>query len=156
MITSNEAYPAGGSGRAYPIEYIISRVQRNLTAILGGIAAVLMALLALQPAWPATFNDPRTGSLLLKDDQGAPVAEAVRLGIDVNLTVSGPTVRARVTQVFRNPTAGWVEAVYVYPLPDGGAVDTLKMVVGERIILGDIKERAQATSGPNRTASARR
>ena len=29
-----------------------------------------------------------------------------RLGIDVDLTVSGPTVRARVTQIFRNPTQG--------------------------------------------------
>lgn len=144
MITSNEAYPAGGSCRAYPIEYIISRVQRNLTAILVGIAAILMSWLALQPAWPAAFNDPRIGSLLLKDEQGAAMAEAVRLGIDVNLTVSGPTVRARVTQVFRNPTDQWVEAVYVYPLPEGGAVDTLKMVVGDRIILGDIKERTQA------------
>ncbi len=38
----------------------------------------------------------------------------------------------------------WVEAVYVYPLPAGGAVDTLKMVVGDRVIVGDIKERQQA------------
>ena len=47
-------------------------------------------------------------------------------------------------QIFHNPTDGWVEAVYVYPLPEGGAVDTLKMVIGERIIVGDIKERKQA------------
>ena len=38
----------------------------------------------------------------------------------------------------------WVEATYVYPLPDGSAVDTLKMVAGGRIIVGDIKERQQA------------
>src|SRR5262249_59810175 len=37
-----------------------------------------------------------------------------------------------------------VEAVYVYPLPEGSAVDTLKMVVGDRIIVADIKERKQA------------
>ena len=60
------------------------------------------------------------------------------------MTVSGPTLRARVTQVFRNPTKDWVEAVYVYPLPDGGAVDTLKMVIGDRVVVGDIKERQQA------------
>jgi len=51
--------------------------------------------------------------------------------------VSGPTARARVSQIFHNPTDGWVEAVYVYPLPEGGAVDTLKMVIGERIIASD-------------------
>ena len=39
----------------------------------------------------------------------------------------------------------WVEAIYVYPLPSGGAVDTLKMVIGDRVIVGDIKERQQAS-----------
>ena len=58
--------------------------------------------------------------------------------------VSGPTVRARVTQIFRNPTQQWMEATYVYPLPAGGTVDTLKMVVGDRVVVGDIKERQQA------------
>jgi Ca-activated chloride channel family protein len=46
--------------------------------------------------------------------------------------------------VFRNPTKDWVEATYVYPLSTNGAVDTLKMVVGDRVIVGDIKERQQA------------
>ena len=58
--------------------------------------------------------------------------------------MSGPTARARVTQLFHNPTDGWVEAVYVYPLPEGGAVDTLRMVVGERTIVGDVMERQSA------------
>ena len=58
--------------------------------------------------------------------------------------MSGPTARARVTQIFQNPTSGWVEAVYVYPLPEGGAVDTLKMVIGDRIVIGDIKEKQEA------------
>ena len=71
--------------------------------------------------------------------------------------MSGPTIRARVTQIFRNPTQDWVEAVYVYPLPEGGAVDTLKMVIGDRIVVGDIKERQQARvdlrAGASRAAS---
>jgi Ca-activated chloride channel family protein len=77
-------------------------------------------------------------------DEGEGYIDAARLGIDVDVTVSGPTLRARVTQVFRNTTNDWVEAIYVYPLPDGGAVDTLKMVIGDRIVVGDIKERQQA------------
>ena len=143
MTTSNEAQPSGGSCRSFPIEYIITCVQRNLTAILVGIAAFVLSWLSVAAAQSATFNDPRAGSLLLKDGNEG-FTDATRLGIDVNLTVSGPTVRARVTQIFRNPTADWVEAVYVYPLPEGGAVDTLKMVVGDRLIVGDIKEKAQA------------
>nr|WP_249165892.1 marine proteobacterial sortase target protein [Bradyrhizobium sp. AUGA SZCCT0431] len=116
-------------------------------ALLIGFAALF---LSFEPAWSAERartaflkpGDARSGSLLLKTEDG--YADASRLGIDVDITVSGPTVRARVTQVFRNPTQDWVEAVYVYPLPSGGAVDTLKMVVGDRVIVGDIKERQQA------------
>ena len=58
--------------------------------------------------------------------------------------MSGPTARARLTQVFHNPTKGWVEGVYVYPLPEGAAVDTMTMVIGERIVVADIKERDEA------------
>jgi Ca-activated chloride channel family protein len=89
-----------------------------------------------------SLSDAKSGSLLLKTDDG--YADATRLGIDVDLTVSGPTIRAKVTQIFRNPTRDWVEAVYVYPLPEGGAVDMLKMVIGDKVVVGEIKERQQA------------
>jgi Ca-activated chloride channel family protein len=113
-----------------------------------GIAAFLVSLAVAGAAESPTLasvkpGDMRAGSLLLKTD-GDGYADATRLGIDVDLTVSGPTIRARVTQIFRNPTKDWVEATYVYPLPEGGAVDTLKMVIGDRIVVGEIKERQQA------------
>src|SRR4051794_19364213 len=126
----------------------------GLFLLAQGIAVMLVAFVALlvsfEPGWSATTEqasllqpgDAKSGSLLLKED-GA-YTEAIRLGIDVDITVSGPTLRARVTQIFRNPTKDWVEATYVYPLPAGGAVDSLKMVVGNRVIVGDIKERQQA------------
>lgn len=129
-------------------------IRLGLFLLVQGIAVMLVALVALlvnlEPGWSATAEqasllqpgDARSGTLLLKED-GA-TTEAIRLGIDIDVTVSGPTLRARVTQVFRNPTSDWVEATYVYPLATGGAVDTLKMVVGDRVILGDIKERQQA------------
>lgn len=129
-------------------------IKVGLFLLAQGIAVMLMAFVALLvsfgTSWSATTEqasllqpgDARSGSLLVKED-GAYV-EAIRLGIDVDITVSGPTLRARVTQIFRNPTKDWVEATYVYPLPAGGAVDTLKMVVGDRVIVGDIKERQQA------------
>ena len=88
-------------------------------------------------------GDMRSGSLLLRSADGTFV-EAPRLGADYDVTVSGPTARARVTQMFRNDAAGFVEAVYVYPLPPGAAVDTLKMIVGERVVVGSIKERRAA------------
>jgi Ca-activated chloride channel homolog len=124
-----------------------------LFLVVQGLAVMLVGVTALfldfDPAWSAESpqhlarpGDARSGSLLLKTDDG--YVDAVRLGIDVDITVSGPTLRSRVTQIFRNPTQVWMEATYVYPLPAGGAVDTLKMVVGDRVIVGDIKERLKA------------
>jgi Ca-activated chloride channel family protein len=127
------------------------RIVRCVAAFLVGIAALF---LNLQPVWSINApsmgllrpGDARSGSLLLKPggEGDSAYTDATRLGIDVDLTVSGPTVRARVTQVFRNPTQSWMEAIYVYPLPQGGAVDTLKMVIGDRVVVGEIKERQQA------------
>src|SRR5262252_10494082 len=90
----------------------------------------------------ASLAEARIGSLLLRD--GDQYVEAPRLATDIDITVSGPTSRARITQIFNNPTAVWVEAIYVNPLPDGGAVDTLKMVIGDRFVIGDVKERGEA------------
>lgn len=114
---------------------------------LVGVAVLLTAALSFaggaRGATVARPSEARSGSLLLKT-QAEAYTEAARLGIDVDVTVSGPTLRARVTQVFRNTSQDWVEATYVYPLPDGGAVDTLKMVIGDRVVVGSIKERQQA------------
>lgn len=129
------------------IRLVLFFVMQGVAVILVGFAALF---LSFEPVWSAERlhsnylkpGDARAGSLLLKIDEG--YADAIRLGVDVDLTVSGPTVRARVTQIFRNPSKDWVEAVYVYPLPAGGAVDSLKMVIGDRVVVGDIKERQQA------------
>jgi Ca-activated chloride channel family protein len=90
----------------------------------------------------SSLDEVRAGALLIHD--GERYVEAPRVATDVDVTVSGPTARGRVTQIFDNPTKKWVEAVYVNPLSEGGAVDALKMVIGDRIVVGDIKERGEA------------
>src|SRR6266436_5537949 len=135
------------AGLSRKMRILLFFVVEGVAALVVGFAALF---LSFEPGWSAENpqaavlrpGDARSGSLLLKTDDG--YADATRLGIDVDLTVSGPTIRARVTQLFHNPTSNWVEAIYVYPLPAGGAVDTLKMIVGDRAIVGDIKERQQA------------
>jgi Ca-activated chloride channel homolog len=147
MTTCDEIETDKSSARPSLIRLVLFFVMQGVAVILVGFAALF---LSFEPVWSAERlsaaflkpSDARSGSLLLKTEEG--YADASRLGIDVDLTVSGPTVRARVTQIFRNPTKDWVEAVYVYPLPSGGAVDTLKMVIGDRVVVADIKERQQA------------
>jgi Ca-activated chloride channel family protein len=132
-------------------------IQLFLLSVLA-IAAILAALpraraAADQAPVYVRPGEERSGALLLRRD-GDRFVEAPLVATDVDMTVSGPTARARVTQLFHNPTDGWVEAIYVYPLPEGGAVDTLKMVVGERIIVGDVMERKSAKAVYERAKAA--
>ncbi|WP_242130426.1 marine proteobacterial sortase target protein [Sphingobium sp. Sx8-8] len=85
-----------------------------------------------------------SGTLMLRGKGAATAMPAMRLGTDMNVTVSGQIARVRVTQAFRNSGDQWMEATYLYPLPDDGAVDSLKMVVGQRVIVGRIKRREEA------------
>ncbi|MGY3546721.1 Ca-activated chloride channel family protein [Bradyrhizobium sp. USDA 4472] len=129
-------------------------IKIGLFLLAQSIAVLLVSFVALlvsfETSWSATTEqasllqpgDSNSGTLLLR--KAGITTEAIRLGTDFDITVSGPTLRTRVTQVFRNPSKAWVEATYVYPLASDGAVDTLKMIVGGRIIVGDIKERQQA------------
>lgn len=91
-----------------------------------------------------TPNEVQSGSLLLETSEAGRYVEAPRLATDVNLDVSGPTARARLTQAFENPTDSFVEALYVFPLPEESAVYSLKMVIGDRVIVADIKEKQAA------------
>ncbi len=106
------------------------------------LAAALLSVSAIA-VHAATPNDMTSGSLLLKEQNGSYV-EAPRLGADYAIKVSGPTGRTVVTQRFENPANGFVEGVYVFPLPENAAVDTLKIIAGNRVIVGEVKEKQEA------------
>ncbi len=59
----------------------------------------------------------------------------------VEIAVTGNLQRAVVRQVYGNPFTSPIEAVYVFPLPDEGAVDRMNMYIGDRLITGRIYER---------------
>ena len=89
--------------------------------------------------------------------EGRPAVVAPLVSTDVIIRVAGPVARARVVQTFRNPESDWYEGVYVFPLPENGAVDRLRLRVGERVIEGEIKERgaARVAYGEARAAGQR-
>ncbi|MBB3386771.1 MULTISPECIES: marine proteobacterial sortase target protein [unclassified Rhizobium] len=118
-------------------------------AILLPVLAVIFALLHpleshAQPTAFVTPNEMGTGSLLLQTKDEGKYIEAPRLATDVDLDVNGPTARAVLTQAFENTTDKWVEALYVFPLPEDSAVYSLKMIVGNRVVIADIKEKQAA------------
>jgi Ca-activated chloride channel family protein len=137
--------PLGGRG------FVLVRVasRRRLAIGAGALAAIVAACLLSGALLADTSDqaapDPADGGALMLAGKGiAQALPAVRLGTDMDVTVSGPIARVRVTQAFRNTSDRWMEATYLYPLPEDGAVDSLKMVVGQRVFVGHIKRREEA------------
>jgi Ca-activated chloride channel homolog len=120
-----------------------SAVEPPRNAALSPLFLALLALLITLASAQAAPG-PERGGLTLRGPAGTAPVEAVRLATDISVDVSGPTARATVTQAFRNVTADWVEGTYLYPLPEDAAVDGMTLVVGARVIVADIRERAAA------------
>lgn len=91
-----------------------------------------------------TLANNEGAGLLLKTATPGTYAIVPAVKSEVHITVTGPIVRTTVTQTFHNSTGRCVEGLYVYPLPELSAVDTLKMTIGSRVIVGEIREREQA------------
>lgn len=70
--------------------------------------------------------------------------EQLPLSTEIVTHVSGIVARTQVTQTFANQTDEWLEGVYRFPLPENAAVDSLKMIIGEQVIEGEIQEKQQA------------
>ncbi|MCG8460656.1 MAG: VWA domain-containing protein, partial [Holophagales bacterium] len=96
----------------------------------------------------------RHGSLLFVTSVAGMYLPAPGLETDVSIEVTGMVARTSVRQRFLNPHEGWVEGIYVFPLPENGAVDAMRMVIGERVIEGEIRERSDARRSYERAKAA--
>lgn len=93
---------------------------------------------------PATVDSMAKGGLFFPGSGPGTVLPGQQVAAEVNIDISGMVARTTVTQHFVNPKDEWVEALYVFPLPETSAVDRLKLTVGEREIDGKIKPRKLA------------
>jgi Ca-activated chloride channel family protein len=91
-----------------------------------------------------TLDEVKAGSLMLPLAASARYAQVPAADTDIRVEVTGLSARHQIRQTFSNPNDDWLEAVYVYPLPDSAAVDELTMIIGEQRIVGEIQTRAQA------------
>ena len=80
--------------------------------------------------------------LEMSGDSG--IFTALAFNTDVQLDITGLIARVEITQKFTNHGSHWVEGVYRFPLPEGAAVDKMRIKVGERILEGEIQEKAIA------------
>ena len=91
-----------------------------------------------------SLGEVKQGELLFAGSEQGMYLRAPLVEQNVELNVSGMIVNALVQQHFINTTSEWLEAVYVFPLPDESAVKNMRMIVGERTIIGEIQEKQQA------------
>jgi len=68
---------------------------------------------------PVSLDEIRQGELLVPGMQPGQYNRAPRLSMTVDISISGIVARTSVKQRFQNRSADWVEALYVFPLPEG-------------------------------------
>lgn len=109
----------------------------------GFAVAVALGSIVLLLSSPAMAAPEDRGGLLAHAADGRPLPLPL-VDTDVRIQVSGPIAHVRVEQRFENPTDQWFEGIYLFPLPDDAAIDSMRMHVGERVIESEIQEREQA------------
>lgn len=85
----------------------------------------------LSPYFFVQSNDPETDRLPLKSTS-------------VDIHIAGVIADVTVTQVYENKGRTPLEAIYVFPASTRAAVYGMKMTIGERTIVAEIKQRDQA------------
>ena len=106
---------------------------------------VHLCLIALLGISSAQATPPKTsaGELEINGVNGQ-IKTALLLNTAISGEVNGMLANITVEQTFKNNSDDWVNGRYVFPLPEGAAVDSLKIQIGEKIINGVIKEKEEA------------
>jgi len=90
------------------------------------------------------LQNVQNGQLLFKTETPSHYLQAPTIDTDVKMHIAGPVIRTTLSQSFKNPMSDWLEGVYVFPLPENAAVDRLRIIVGGRLIEGQVKEKQHA------------
>ena len=93
--------------------------------------------------WPI-YPRPSSGALLIRQPDGDIGAACPLKHTAVRGEINGMLARVTVTQHFENPTPDRLEAIYTFPLPNDAAVDDMTMRIGDRVVRGSIKSKAEA------------
>ncbi|MFL0810872.1 MAG: marine proteobacterial sortase target protein [Agarilytica sp.] len=112
---------------------------------IGCALLMLIGSMAISISAQATeeIDESKAGQLLFQNKYGLYEA-ALHLESQAKVKISGMTAHITLSQSFSNITNEWQEGVYVFPLPENSAVNHMELQIGERIIVGEIKEKQQA------------
>ncbi|MBY0311901.1 MAG: VWA domain-containing protein [Phycisphaerales bacterium] len=135
---------------------VIRRVVMNRYSPLAAAAIAIVVLLPfilptqtnlLQQAKAVDGNivmAPEGGRLDAFDKDGNLLGPCVLKHTDIKAEISGRFARVTLVQKYHNPHADKIEAVYTFPLSSKAGVDRMTMTIGDRVIVGEVKERQAA------------
>lgn len=107
-----------------------------------GFAFLLLSLAARVGAQsPASMPEPE--GLQFATANGAWITAAA-LETDVHFRIQGLLAEVTVEQTYRNDSKEWLEGRYLLPLPESAAVHALNLQVGERVVIGEVREKEEA------------
>jgi Ca-activated chloride channel family protein len=117
--------------------------------VLNGLVAMVLVAVAVdgfaqQGEETVGLGEVGQGSLLAATETPGRYLEVPVQSTEVEITVKGLIVEAVVEQRFENISSEWLEGIYVFPLPQGAAVHAMRLVVGDRVIEGEVQEREAA------------
>lgn len=104
-------------------------------------ATVLSLLIGL----PCLLNNARANDFVLLDQNGEKHS-ALLLSSSARIDINQRLVFTELTQSFLNASSSFIAGEYVFPLPEGAAVDALSIKVGGRLIEAKLKEKQQAAT----------
>ncbi len=145
-------------------DIFIPFLRKNFLGMSGIIRTLLLLnIVGLLGIWASAASAEQEGAKLLlqpmngfnaklTEKRAAPVSASL-LTSHITSRITGHVVRTTVQQTYRNPTNDWVEGMYFFPLPDDAAVDQMKLTIGERTIVSEIKEKEVARRAYVKAAS---
>ena len=128
------------------------RNYRGLGLNWRGVVILIMVLLyaglyqvQAQAADYFDLDDIDTGMMLAFHRQGNDYAALTLLSSQYDVEITGIVAEVKISQTFINQTPDWIhEGMYAFPVAENAAVYGMKLVIGQRVIEGEIHEKAQA------------
>jgi len=117
---------------------------RALPALVAACIAIMVLTIAPARSEVLTPGGVESGQMLFRDDGSGEYKAALVQSGKVHFEISGMLATVSLEQSFRNNSDQWVEGIYAFPLPDQASVRHMEMRIGERRIVGKIKEKSLA------------
>jgi len=109
-----------------------------------GLAVICALGVRAEPGRTSTDQLPAANEGRLRTTVDGERVDIPLAHTDVRIRIDGHLADATVTQTFRNPYDDKINAVYLFPLPTGAAVNQMSIKTGVTTIEGTIHRRAEA------------